>query len=570
MRISQTLLTTEKEAPQDAELISHKLMLRAGLIRKQASGIYSWLPMGLKVIRKIETIIREEMSKVHANEILMPSIIPSELWNETGRWDKYGSELLKVQDRNEREFCYGPTHEEVITDIARKEIRSYKQLPLNLYQIQTKFRDEIRPRFGVMRSREFIMKDAYSFHETNQCLNHTYNIMYDAYCNILNRIGLDFRAVQADSGAIGGNTSHEFQVLANAGEDTIYYSDQSDYAANIELATYNIPAITLRALPTQELQKTIGPHSIQQLADQSNISNKKVAKTIVIKDARNNYFSLVLRADHDINMIKVEKINQIISPCTLANDNEIYEIFSTDKNNIGPINSPIPIIVDHSANIMSDFMTGGNEKNLYYCGVNWDRDITLYSSADIRNVTEGDESPDGNGVLKKLKGIEVGHIFQLGDNYSQKMKAQILNQQGKSQPILMGCYGFGVSRIVAATIEQSHDSRGIIWPKSIAPYQVIISPINMHKSATVKSAAEKLYQLLISSNIETMFDDRKERPGAMFADADLIGIPHRIIISERGLKSDKSPSGIIEYKSRISPESLEIPMSDIIDYIKNS
>ena len=570
MRISQTVLATEKEAPQDAELISHKLMLRAGLIRKQASGIYSWLPMGLKVIRKIEAIIREEMSKVHSNEILMPSIIPSELWNETGRWNIYGSELLKVQDRHKRDFCYGPTHEEVITDIARKEIRSYKQLPLNLYQIQTKFRDEIRPRFGVMRSREFIMKDAYSFHETNQCLNHTYGIMYNAYCNILNRIGLNFRAVQADSGAIGGNKSHEFQVLANAGEDTIYYSDQSDYAANIELATYKRPNLDLRTPPTQELQQVTSIDSLDPASNQSTILKKNVIKTIVIKDAKNNYFSLAIRADHEINMIKLEKISQITPPCKFANDDEIDQIFATNKDNIGLINSPIPIIVDYSAQVMSDFITEGNKDKTYYSGVNWDRDIITYLSADIRNVTEGDESPDGRGVLKKVKGIEVGHIFQLGDNYSQKMKAQILNQQGKSQPILMGCYGFGVSRVVAAIIEQSHDSRGIIWPKAISPYQVIISPINMHKSTIVKTAAENLYKSLISLNIETLLDDRKERPGAMFADADLIGIPHRIIISERGLKLDGVAGGVIEYKSRTSPESLTIPISDIIDYIKHS
>ena len=564
MRTSQTILATEKEAPHDAELISHQLMLRAGLIRRLASGIYTWLPTGLRVLRKVESIVREEMNKSNANEILMPNIIPSELWHETERWDKFGPELLKLYDRNKREFCFGPTHEEVITDIARKEIKSYKQLPLNVYQIQTKFRDEIRPRFGVMRAREFIMKDAYSFHSSNECLGETYQVMYQTYSNILNRIGLKYRAVQADSGAIGGSLSHEFQVLAEAGEDIVCYSNTSDYAANIELATYQFPDKSTRQEPKESLKSIDTPNqkTIADLCNFLNIPVEKTVKTLIIKDTNHKLFALVLRGDHELNEVKVEKISQITAPFTFASDTDIQAAFTTDAGSLGPVNSPIPIIVDHNAIVISDFVTGANEDDKHFTGVNWDRDIQDYSTADLRNVVEGDISPDGKGTLLYAKGIEVGHIFQLGTNYSEKMKSTILDKNGKAQPLIMGCYGFGVSRVIAAAIEQSYDENGIIWPKEIAPYQVIIIPMNMHKSAEVKEAAEKLYAELKQANIEVLFDDRNERAGTMFADADLIGIPHRVVVGKKGLEK-----GIVEYKARTSTEKSEIPLKDILSFL---
>lgn len=567
MRTSQTILATEKEAPHDAELIGHQLMLRAGLIRRLASGIYTWLPTGLRVLRKVENIVREEMNKSNANEILMPNIIPSELWHETERWDKFGPELLKLYDRNGREFCFGPTHEEVITDIARKEIKSYKQLPLNVYQIQTKFRDEIRPRFGVMRAREFIMKDAYSFHSSNECLGETYQVMYQTYSNILNRIGLKYRAVQADSGAIGGSLSHEFQVLAEAGEDIICYSNTSDYAANIELATYQFPDKSTRSEPKKSLKAIDTPDqkTIIDLCNFLNIPAEKTVKTLIIKDANHKLFALVLRGDHDLNEVKVEKVSQITAPFTFASDTDIQADFVAHAGNLGPVNSPIPIIVDHSAIVISDFVAGANEDDKHLTGVNWDRDIQDYSSADLRNVVEGDISPDGKGTLLYAKGIEVGHIFQLGTNYSEKMKSTILDKNGKAQPLIMGCYGFGVSRVIAAAIEQSYDENGIIWPKEIAPYQVIIIPMNMHKSVEVKEAAEKLYAELKQANVEVLFDDRNERAGTMFADADLIGIPHRVVIGKKGLEK-----GVVEYKARTSTEKSEILLNDILTFLTHN
>lgn len=565
MRISQTILSTSKEAPQDAELVSHKLMLRAGLVKKQASGIYTWLPLGLRVLRKIELIIHNEMDKIGASELLMPSVIPSELWQETDRWNQYGSELLKITDRHDRKFCYGPTHEEVITDIARKDIKSYKQLPLKLYQIQTKFRDEIRPRFGVMRSREFIMKDAYSFHTSYQCLDSTYTLMYDAYCKILNKIGLDYRPVEADSGAIGGNHSHEFQVLADAGEDIIFFSNNSNYAANIEQAKYEYPDITTRKKAKEGLKIT--PYDIKDsksgIYKKLDIALSNTIKIIPIKDSNTNIFLLILKEEHELNTVKIEKHPAISGSITVLSDNEVKDLCLTKNININPLSSTIPLIVDYSASIMSDFIFINHTDSAIITGVNWDRDISNYTIWDIRNVTIGDKSPDGHGELIMQRGIEVGHIFKLGDTYSQKMKAEVLDHNGKPLPLIMGCYGFGVSRMVAATIEQSHDNNGIIWPKAIAPYQVIISPINMHKSSMVYSKAEALYNELIANNIETLFDDRKERPGKMFADADLLGIPHRIIISERSLEKSE-----VEYKSRTSTDTSSIFLSEIIQFIK--
>ncbi len=556
MRVSQTLLATEKETPKDAELISHQYMLRAGLIRKLASGIYQWLPTGMKVLQKVKTIVREEMDKAGACEILMPSILPAELLQETHRWQKFGPELLKMQDRHHRDFCYGPTHEEPIVDIARKEIKSYKQLPLNLYQIQTKFRDEIRPRFGVMRAREFIMKDAYSFHSSYECLEETYQKMHTAYCNILRRIGLEFRVVNADAGAIGGSKTHEFQVLAAAGEDIVCYSDQSDYAANIEMAEYLKPDLSQRAKPAQALEKRATPKlkTINDICQQFNLVSTKAVKTLVIKDSHNKLFALVVRGDHELNEIKVGKLLQITAPFTFASDQEIQVVFKASAGSLGPVNAPIPVIVDYSAAMLSDFVCGANEDDFHLFGVNWGRDIASYELADIRNVVIGDLSPDGKGVLQQTSGIEVGHIFQLGDHYSKAMGASILDENGKKQDLIMGCYGFGVSRVIAAAIEQSHDKDGIIWPGEIAPFDIAIIPMNMHRSSKVFEVATKLHNDLRAAGFDVLFDDRKERAGIMFADADLIGIPHQLIIGEQTLEED-----MIEYKCRRTQKKEHIP-----------
>lgn len=547
MRATQTLLATEKETPKDAELISHQYMLRAGLIRKLASGIYTWLPTGMRVLQKVKNIVRDEMNKAGANEITLPSILPAELLQETKRWDKFGPELLKLKDRHHRDFCYGPTHEEPIVDIARKEIKSYKQLPINLYQIQTKFRDEIRPRFGVMRAREFIMKDAYSFHATQACLEKTYETMYHAYRNILKRIGLDFRIVEADPGAIGGNITHEFQVLANTGEDVICYSDQSSYAANIELASYLKPDLSLREKPAQSLEKiaTPGLKCIDDLVEKCNVDPEKTLKTLIIRDSQQQFFALILRADHELNACKVAKLTQISPPFYFAAQDEITEIMQADAGFLGPINCKIPTIVDYSAALLSDFVCGANENDYHYVGANWERDIENFEIADLRNVIAGDFSPDGKGQLQTTNGIEVGHIFQLGTHYSKAMDATILDKNGKKTPLIMGCYGFGITRIIAASIEQSHDDKGIIWPQSIAPFDIIIIPMQMHKSVKVAETAENIYTQLRAAGFNVLLDDRKERPGIMFADADLIGVPHQIIIGEHQLAH-----GNIEYKSR--------------------
>ena len=567
MRVSKLLLATLKESPSDAEVVSHKLMLRAGMVRKLASGLYTWLPLGLRVLRKVENIIREELNKVGSQEVLMPATQPSELWKESGRWEKYGPELLRMKDRHGREFCFGPTHEEVITDMVRNEIRSYKQLPASFYQIQTKFRDEVRPRFGIMRSREFLMKDAYSFHIDDASLNDTYQEMHSTYCKIFDRIGLDYRPVQADTGSIGGNASHEFHVLANSGEDDIAFSSDSDYAANIELAEALAPT-TERAVATQEMELIDTPKAktINDLVEQFNLKIESTVKTLIVhadEDCENTLVALLVRGDHELNEIKVEKLEGIASPLCFATDEEINKAVGAGPGSLGPVNLKIPYFVDRSVAVMSDFSAGANIDDKHYFGINWERDLPLGEVVDIRNVVEGDLSPDGKGTLSIKRGIEVGHIFQLGKTYSEKLKATVLDEQGKATVMTMGCYGIGVSRVVAAAIEQNHDDKGIIWPESIAPFQVVIIPMNMHKSDTLKPVAEKLYNDLLDANVEVLFDDRKGRAGIMFADMELIGIPHRIIIGDRGLEN-----GMVEYKGRRDADNTEIALNDIVQFLK--
>ncbi len=567
MRTSQFLLPTLKESPTDAAIVSHQLMLRAGMIRKLASGLYSWLPLGLRVLRKVEQIVREEMNHAGAQELLMPAVQPAELWQKTGRWQQYGPELLRVTDRHNREFCIGPTHEEVITDLVRYELKSYKQLPATFYQIQTKFRDEIRPRFGVMRAREFIMKDAYSFHTSQQCLQQTYDIMYNCYSHIFSRLGLDFRAVQADTGSIGGNASHEFHVLAESGEDAIAFSTESDYAANIEMAE----AICTddRQSPTQEMTTVDTPkqHSIDEVSQFLKVDKKQILKTLLVKaseDSEADIIALVLRGDHDLNEIKAEKLADVQAPLCFASDEEIRAVAGCDAGSIGPVGLSIPVIVDRSAAACSDFVCGANSNGQHLTGVNWERDVPLGTIEDIRNVVDGDPSPDGKGVLNIKRGIEVGHIFQLGTKYSQAMNATVLSENGKAETMTMGCYGIGVSRVVASAIEQNHDDNGIIWPDSIAPFKVAIVPMNMHKSDRVKQTAEKLYTDLNNAGIEVLFDDRKERPGVMFANMELVGIPYRIVIGERSL--DK---GVLEFKGRTDSAAREIAIDDIVSYVQS-
>ena len=568
MRVSKLLLATLKESPSDAEVISHKLMLRAGMVRKLASGLYTWLPLGLRVLRKVENIIREELNRVGSQEVLMPATQPSELWKESGRWEKYGPELLRMKDRHGREFCFGPTHEEVITDMVRNELRSYKQLPASFYQIQTKFRDEIRPRFGIMRSREFLMKDAYSFHIDDASLNETYNEMHATYCKIFDRIGLDYRPVQADTGSIGGNASHEFHVLADSGEDDIAFSSDSDYAANIEFAEAVAPALE-RPAATKEMELVDTPNAktINELVEQFNLKIECTVKTLIVhadEESENSLIALIVRGDHELNEIKAEKLDGIASPLCFATDEEIQKVVGASPGSLGPVNLKIPFIVDRSVSVMNDFSAGANIDGKHYFGINWERDLTLANIEDIRNVVEGDLSPDGKGTLSIKRGIEVGHIFQLGTTYSEKLKATVLNEQGKATIMTMGCYGIGVSRVVASAIEQNHDDKGIIWPESIAPFQVVIIPMNMHKSDTLKPVAEKLYQDLLDANIDVLFDDRKGRAGIMFADMELIGIPHRIIIGDRGLEK-----GMVEYKGRRDADNTDIALKDITQFIQD-
>lgn len=567
MRTSHYLLSTLKETPADAEIVSHQLMLRAGMIRKLASGLYDWMPTGVRVLRKIEKIVREEMDNAGSLEISMPVVQPADLWQESGRWEQYGPELLRFTDRGERPFVLGPTHEEVVTDIVRNEITSYKQLPLNLYQIQTKFRDEVRPRFGVMRSREFIMKDAYSFHISQESLQETYDRMYQAYSNIFTRIGLDFRPVLADTGSIGGSASHEFQVLADSGEDNIVFSTASDYAANIELAEAVMPA-TPRSPATEELRLVDTPNAktIAELVEQFNLPIEKTVKTLIVhatEESGHKLVALLVRGDHELNEIKAEKCSIVASPLVFATEEEIRQAVNAGPGSLGPINLPLPIIIDRAVSVMSDFGAGANIDGKHYFGINWERDLPLAEMADIRNVVEGDPSPDGKGTLLIKRGIEVGHIFQLGKKYSEALKATVQNEEGHNQVVTMGCYGIGITRIVAAAIEQNHDARGIIWPDAIAPFQVAILPMNMHRSYRVKEVAEKLYADLRAQGIDVLFDDRKERPGVMFADMELIGVPHTIVIGDRNLDNEQ-----VEYKARRSDDKSLVNVNDVVAFIK--
>jgi prolyl-tRNA synthetase len=565
MQISKYLIATLREAPAEAEIISHQLMLRAGMIRRIASGIYTWLPMGLRVLRKVEAIVREEMDRTGAQELLMSGVQPAELWEESGRWDQYGPELLRIQDRHQRDFCLGPTHEEIITDLIRKEIRSYKQLPANFYQIQTKFRDEVRPRFGIMRAREFLMKDAYSFHLTEESLQETYDEMFATYTRIFERLGLKFRAVHADSGNIGGNASHEFHVLADSGEDQIVFNEEGSYAANIELAAApmpegerNAPETTMATVDTPD------QHTIEELSQFLNISAEKCIKTLVVKGQDESLVALILRGDHELNKVKAEKIPAVEIPLEFASAEEIKKSLNCTPGSIGPVNISIPVIVDHSALHVADFICGANEDGKHLTGVNWGRDLAEPESVDIRNIVKGEPAPDGSGKLNIAKGIEVGHIFQLGKKYSAAMKATCLDKNGDSQTLIMGCYGIGVSRILAAAIEQNHDENGIIWPVAIAPFHVSLVPINMHKSQRLRDAVMELYQELKDAGIEVLLDDRKERPGVMFSDAELIGIPHRLTFGERGLDA-----GTIEYRSRTDSENTDIQLSEVTNFIKS-
>lgn len=565
MRTSQFPVNTLRETPIDAEVVSHQLMMRAGMIRRIASGIYTWMPLGLRVLRKVEHIIRDEMDKAGAVELLMPAVQPAELWRESERWEKYGPELLRISDRHERDFCFGPTHEEVITDIARCEVHSYKQLPINYYQIQTKFRDEIRPRFGVMRAREFLMKDAYSFHLTQESLDDMYQSMFDTYTRIFKRAGLDFRPVAADSGSIGGNLSHEFHVLTSSGEDAIALSDESDFAANVEMVAADSNG-EQRRNATIEMRKIATPdqHTIAEVSNFLGIPAQQCVKTLLVRGSeKGQVVGLVLRGDHGLNVVKASKLAQVADPVTMASEEEIKAIAGCQAGSIGPVGLNIPVMVDHSAAVISDFVCGANEDGFHLAGVNWGRDLEEPVAVDIRNVVDGDMSPDGKGKLSIVRGIEVGHIFQLGNKYSAKMNAKVLDENGRATTMIMGCYGIGVSRVVTAAIEQSHDDHGIIWPAPIAPFQIALTPVNMHKSVRLREATDKLYEQLTGAGFDVLYDDRKARPGVIFADMDLIGIPHRIIISDRSLDNQA-----LEYKGRCDDNKIDILIDDIVTFLK--
>ena len=564
MRVSSFPLSTSKETPADAEVISHKLMLRAGLIRRLASGMYTWLPLGLKILRQVEAIIREEMNRSGALEVLMPAVQPAELWQESGRWQQYGPELLRITDRHQREFCFGPTHEEIITDLARRELNSYRQLPVTWYQIQTKFRDEIRPRFGVMRAREFLMKDAYSFHMDEASLQQTYDLMHATYTRIFTRLGLDFRPVMADSGAIGGNRSHEFHVLADSGEDAIAFSNGSHYAANIEKAETLAPTGERPAasVPMTTVD-TPDQHTISAISAYLKIAPQHTVKTLLVEGAEeNSVVALVLRGDHELNEIKAGNLPQVFSPLRFASEEAVKQATGASPGSIGPVGLSIPVIADHAAAHLANFVCGANQDDKHHTGVNWGRDCAEPQVADIRNVIEGDPSPDGEGTLSIVRGIEVGHIFQLGDKYSKTMNATVLDENGASCIMTMGCYGIGVSRVVAAAIEQNHDDNGIIWPTAIAPFEVAIAPINMQKSPRVQEAAEKLHDELQAAGIEVLLFDEKERLGSMLANIELVGIPHRLVLGERGLDAD-----LVEYKGRRDSEAVEIPLNTVVGHI---
>ena len=557
MKTTNLLIPTQKEAPNDAQVISHQLMIRAGLISKLASGLYSYLPMGVRVLKKVESIIREEMDKAGAQEVLMPVAQPAELWQESGRWDQYGPELLRFKDRHNREFCLGPTHEEVITTLAAQYLRSYKQLPMNFYQIQTKFRDEIRPRFGVMRSREFIMKDSYSFHLDQDSLQQTYELMHQTYCNIFDRLGLDYRPVLADSGSIGGDSSHEFHVLADSGEDAICFSDESDYAANIEKVDFSKQDSACQAQADETQVLTKKKTSIEEVADFLNIDQSQCIKTLIIK-TKNGFKALALRGDHELNKIKA---HNLLGEFEFATDDEIKSL-DLKKGFIGIKGLSIDLIVDYSASVLCDFICGANEWDHHLTGANW-QDVE-FSEADLRNAVEGDASPDGNGKLVIKRGIEVGHIFQLGTKYSEAMKANVIGESGKAVTTTMGCYGIGVTRVIAAAIEQNHDDRGIVFPESIAPFQMVIVPINYNKSTRVKDLADTLYQQCLGAGIEVLLDDRKERAGIMFADSELLGIPHRMVLSDT-----HADNGNVEYKARNNADKVEVKFIDALTFIQS-
>jgi prolyl-tRNA synthetase len=565
MRLSQYPISTLRDVPADAEVISHRLMLRAGMIRRLAAGLYSWLPMGLRTLKKAERIVREEMDRAGALELVMPTVQPAELWKESNRWTKYGPELLRFKDRHEREFVYGPTHEEVITDIARRELRSYKQLPVNFYQIQSKFRDEIRPRFGVMRAREFIMKDAYSFHIDEPSLAQGYRAMHDAYTRIFTRMGLKFRAAQADGGSIGGNVSQEFHVLADSGEDAIAYSTSGDYASNLETATTLQPA-GARPAPSQELRKvaTPGARTIADLSAFLGVPAQACVKTLMVDGDNGAVVAMILRGDHELNALKAQKLAGVANPLRMASADRVREAANSDFGSLGPVGFRGTIYVDHAAAQLADFVCGANEKDVHLTGVNWGRDLPEPKSADIRNIVPGDPSPTGNGTLEIARGIEVGHIFQLGQLYSRAMQATVLDEQGNAVTMFMGCYGIGVTRVVAAAIEQNHDANGIIWPEPLAPFNVIVVPINYQKSERVRRAADQLYEDLGAAGIDVLLDDRDARPGVKFADAELIGIPHRLVVGDRALETGK-----LEYRHRRDSESTEIPAADVVPYIES-
>ena len=564
MRLSSYPINTLRDVPADAEVVSHQLMLRAGLIRRLAAGLYTWLPIGLRVLRKVETIVREEMNRAGAIELLMPTVQPAELWQESGRWEQFGPELLRLKDRNERAFCYGPTHEEVITDIARRELKSYRQLPVNFYQIQTKFRDEIRPRFGVMRAREFTMKDAYSFHLDEASLEQGYQAMYQAYSRIFERMNLRFRAVRADTGSIGGNASQEFHVLADSGEDAIAYSDADDYAANIEMAEALAPAAA-RGPATAGMQEvtTPGVRTIAELTTFLEVGAERCLKTLLVEGTDGGVVALVVRGDHELNALKAQKLPGVSAPLKMATAEQVRAATGCEPGFIGPVGLELRVYADRAAAQAADFVCGANRRDLHLTGVNWGRDVPEPDVADIRNVVPGDPSPTGTGRLDIARGIEVGHIFQLGRKYSQAMNATVLDEQGQSVTMFMGCYGIGVTRVVAAAIEQNHDERGIIWPEPIAPFIVSLIPINLQKSERVREVAERLYGELQAAGIEVLFDDRDARPGVKFADDELLGIPHRLVVGDKGLDR-----GAIEYKCRADGTGADVPLDAVVDFLR--
>ena len=565
MRFTQFALTTLKEVPAEAEIVSHQLMLRAGLIRRLASGLFTWMPLGLRVLRKVEKVVREELDRAGALELLMPAVQPAELWQESGRWEQYGPLLLRMQDRHEREFCFGPTHEEVITDVARRELRSYKQLPVNYYQIQTKFRDEIRPRFGVMRSREFIMKDAYSFDIDKDGMRESYDRMHAAYTTIFERLGLKFRVVDADSGEIGGSRSQEFHVLADSGEDAIAFCDEDDYASNIETAA-TLPPVHERPAATRELEKiaTPGVKTIDELCKLTGTRPEQTVKTLIV-EGTDGPVALVLRGDHELNTVKAQKLEGVASPLTMADDATIRKTVGAGAGSLGPVDLPLATYFDHAVGVLSDFVSGANDEGFHYTGVNFGRDLAEPRTVDIRNIVVGDPTPGGTGTLNIARGIEVGHIFQLGSKYSEAMGATVQDENGQNRAMEMGCYGIGITRIVGAAIEQNHDDNGIIWPGPLAPFDVVIVPINMHRSADVREAAEALYAELTDAGLEVLLDDRDARPGVKFADAELIGIPHRVVIGDRGLAA-----GEFEYRHRRDSESRDLKREEVLKLLKES